>query len=126
MRLRLEAVDERLDVKPKSLLLGEPGPGPGSFCESSCTRVRRIKGTGNRVAVCGANRTILTLQKIWWQARAAKPLLDWFITACLGVMSERTSHLTEREAASAKEMSSGATTGFVCFIARSCVASVEN
>lgn len=37
----------------------------------------------------------------------SKALLDLLVTACLGVTTKRTSHLAEREAASAKEMNHG-------------------
>ena len=107
MHVRLELVDERLDVKPKTLFLGEPGPGSSLFCEPLCTRVRRMEGTGKGLAICGVHRTILTLQNILVVGSRSKTLLDLFITACLGVTSERNSHLAEREAASAKQKRDG-------------------
>lgn len=76
MQLPLELDSERLDVKPKSLLLVESGPSSFVTCESLCKRIRCIEGTGKTLAGCGVNRTILTLQNILVASSRSKALLD--------------------------------------------------
>jgi hypothetical protein len=120
-------VDERLDVKPNSLLWGERGPGLCSLLRVVVHKNTSQSANRKDISHMQSKSNDSDSAKYLVASSRSKALLDLFVTACLGVTSERTSHLAERVAASAKGMSNGIAKMIICSYLRvNCLADVGN